>query len=269
MFVGWRSRLSFAIGYFPNRRFNDGFIIAHPRSGSTWLRTIITNILEPDVKSNPDVFNSLIPGVSFRNVKQIRNLTSPRIMTSHTMYLPGLPKVIYMVRDGRDVLVSYYHYMVFRQSRFTVTERNHVEPVDFATFINRYYRGFYGHIWDKHVLSWLDNDFASDNKRFLLVRYEDLSTDTSETLLRVTKFLGIPASINQIACAIDDANINRVRKIEQRRWQKKGLGVPDSKVTFYGVGGKRPVENYFTSNALEAFSIRSEKALQLAGYNHL
>ena len=43
------------------RRDDDQFIASFPRSGSTWLRTMICNVLVPDANSNPDIFNARIP----------------------------------------------------------------------------------------------------------------------------------------------------------------------------------------------------------------
>lgn len=114
-------------------------IVAHPRSGSTWLRTMIANIISPVANSNPVIFNKMISGVSIRNALAVNRLSSPRILTSHISYLPGLPKVIYVVRDGRDAIVSYYHYDVHRKT----------------FFIDRYYQGAYRHIWHQHVESLL------------------------------------------------------------------------------------------------------------------
>src|SRR6266700_1399887 len=43
-------------------------------------------------------------GVNFQS------LPSPRMMRSHALYSPRFPKVVYILRDPRDVLVSYYYH---------------------------------------------------------------------------------------------------------------------------------------------------------------
>lgn len=183
------------------------------------------------------------------------------------MYLPGLPRVLYLVRDGRDVLVSYYNYSEFRKSRLGQSTEDSADPIDFATFYDRYYRGAYGHIWHEHVVSWLDKGRFRDSNQFLLVRFEDLRANTEDTVMRITQFLGIRTDRYQVAQAIDEANIDNVRRLEKLRWQQKGFGIPDSKTTFYGVGGRRSINDYFSAEMLKEFSVRSEKALRLAGYD--
>lgn len=152
-FPDYRAKLSLAVSYLPQRFNDDVFIIAHPRSGSTWLRTMLTNIMRPDANSNPDVFNRLIPSPSIRSIRSIREvwpLPSPRIRTSHSSYLPGLSGVVCLVRDGRGALVSYYHYVVHRQSRLKGSDAS---KFDFPEFFERYYQGYYRHIWHLHVES--------------------------------------------------------------------------------------------------------------------
>ena len=174
-FPDYRTKLSLVFGYLPWRRRDDVFIIAHLRSGSTWVRTMLANLMQPDANSDPDVFNRLIPASSIHNIREVWALPSPRVLTSHTSYLPGLPKVVYLVRDGRDTLVSYYHYTIHRRARLDPSYVSTAD-IDFPTFFERYYQGDYRHIWHQHVESWLTRGRLLGD-RMMVVRFEELKSD--------------------------------------------------------------------------------------------
>jgi len=265
-FPDYRTRLSLAVSYLPQRRDDDVFIIAHPRSGSTWLRTMLTNIMQPEANSNPDVFNRLIPSPSVRSIQNIRDiwfLPSPRILTSHSSYLPGLPKVVYLVRDGRDVLVSYYHYVIYRQSRLKGAD---VLGIDFSEFFKRYYHGHYRYIWYLHVESWLVRGKKSLGDRMLVVRFEDMKKDPQAVVSEVARFAHLSASPELVASAVQKADLENMRKVEKQRWQAKGLGTPDETSSFYRSGQSKKWQTYFTPELLDRFLSCSAKAMQLAGY---
>ena len=262
--IGLRTRLSVLAGYMPQKRSNDSFIVAHPRSGSTWLRTIITNILIPEAQSDPDVFNDLIPGFSIRRARELSKLRSPRLLMTHSAYLPGFPRVLYLVRDGRDVLISYYNFLVYRKQR--VTADGDEGSIDFSTFLARYYDGRYGHIWDHHVQSWLVHGPARMGVRIMIVKFEDMKISTEEVVQQIVAFLSIPATDDEISRAVQDASIEKARKVEKEEWKKKGLGAPDSRSSFYGSGAKRDWRKHFSDEDMELFLKHSTKALELVGY---
>jgi hypothetical protein len=262
MLIGWsalRVKASLNVGHaLIQNRSDDSFIIAHPRSGSTWLRTILANILRPDNPSNPDVFNTLIPGVSIRGALSVNRLPAPRIIMSHTWYRPGLPTVVYLVRDGRDVLVSFYHY--------TITRSGQSDRIDFSDFFNLYYKGKYGYLWHHHVTSWLNNGREEMGNHCLIIRFEDLREDTVAVVERVTDFLGISATRKQIEVAVQQATLANLRKIERTRWENKGLGIPEKDTTFYRSGKSGQWKDYFTRNNCQFFYRKSAEALRLARY---
>lgn len=265
-FLDYRTKLSLAVSYLPQRRHDDVFIIAHPRSGSTWLRTMLTNIMRPDANSNPDVFNRLIPSPSIRNLRGIREiwaLPAPRLLTSHSSYLPGLPRVVYLVRDGRDVLVSYYHYVVHRQARVRGTG---TQALDFPAFFERYYQGHYRHIWHLHVASWLVRGKEALGERMLVVRFEDMKKEPQAVVSEVARFAHLSPGPELVAEAVQKASLENMRKVEKQRWRAKGLGMPDETSSFYRSGQSKKWQAYFTPELLDRFLACSAKAMQLAGY---
>lgn len=99
-------------------RPTDVFIVTHPRSGTTWMRSLIGNALVQLVFSEscelgfknhlyvPDVNKQYFRGGLLPN--PLPGIAT-RFFSTHAPYDPLLPKVIYIIRDPRDVMVSYYH----------------------------------------------------------------------------------------------------------------------------------------------------------------
>ena len=127
-------------------RSDDAYICAYPRSGSTWLRTILVNILDPTAGSNPDVFNARIPAVSIRNAKRINGLDSPRLIMTHSAWRPAINKSVYLLRDGRDSFISSYYYHTARQGT----------TLDIDQYLDHYLSNEYGVTWAEHTESWLN-----------------------------------------------------------------------------------------------------------------
>jgi hypothetical protein len=115
-------------------------------------------------------------------------------------------KYIYLVRDGRDTLTSFYHHMTNQHPDDGGYEG------DFEAFFQDFLEGkiAYGK-WQHHLASWMpqifnssqkkDNDEQGNPSQILLVRYEDLKKDMKEQVVRLAKFL-------QLESLMEDANKN-------------------------------------------------------------
>lgn len=226
-------------------------IIAYPRSGSTWLRTMIVNVLEPSAQSNPDVFNKAIPGVTLSRLPLVWRRPRPNILMSHALYLGGHKKTVYVIRDGRDSVLSLFRY---------TTTRVGVEG-NFSKWLGYYLQGYYGPRWDQHVRSWLTKGRARIGRNFMLIRYEDMRTDTAGVLEKVCSFLGITATSEGIENAVKMADVGVMR-----RWEKEILGeLRDSNASFYRGGNREWDLLPSDEDKLKILSI-SREALALAGY---
>jgi hypothetical protein len=90
-------------------------------------------------------------------------------------------RVIYIVRDPRDVGASYYRYLV----------NNGLRDVPIDRFVLDYSVGRIGPCsWQEHVAAWLD--FGSDppDREMLLLRYEDMVESPTDAIKQVASFLG-------------------------------------------------------------------------------
>lgn len=244
--IGLRYRATLYLAHsLISTRPSDRYIMAHPRSGSTWLRTILSNIVYPQQSSDPDVYNTHMPSVALRRVPHIWRCSSPRLMVSHAGYVPGLPRVLCLVRDGRDAIVSTYHYIITRRKRDKVQ--------NFAEFFHRYLLGMYGPVWHKDVLSWLTYGQQELGDNFLLVRFEDMKADPSSVVSRIATFFDIAHSPAELDTAIQGASIDTMRVVEQQRIAKDKVAVDSKDASFYRGGKTGQWREYFTPALARAF----------------
>jgi hypothetical protein len=251
---GLTTRANRRLGHLLIRdRADDRYIYSYPRSGSTWLRTILANIIDPDTGANPDRRFALIPGVSARNARRIARLDSPRLLKSHGRYMGAVPRAVYLVRDGRDVIVSMYHKRI--------TRPGHADKVDFPDFCRRYFRGDLGERWDDSVMSWLERGRADMGEALKVVRFEDLKRDLAGHVKDIAGFLGIDADDSQISAALDKASLERLRESERSR---VGDLAPDRSV--YRGGKVGQWRDMLTGELYDRFMSLSSAALAAAGY---
>ena len=131
-------------------RPDDVALVSYPKSGNTWLSFIAANLQWLNRQEvNFANINHLIPDIYIRTRAELAAYDQPRLLKSHEYLDPRYPKVIYIVRDPRDVAVSYYHYLI-RCGRFDKGQ-------DWGDYIARFIAGrldSYGS-WGDHVGGWL------------------------------------------------------------------------------------------------------------------
>jgi len=249
----YRNRYSARIGHvLLRRRQSDRYIAAYPRSGSTWLRTILSNILVPNADGDPSVFNQLIPAVSIRNAPAINRLASPRLIMTHRDWQPEISKAVYLVRDGRDALISSYHYYTSREQR----------QASLDEFWSEYMGEVYGPLWHHQITSWLKIGVEKMGNRLLIVHFEALKNDTHQQVRKICDFLDIEYSQSQLDHAINYASLENARKIER---QSKGK-LANSQQSFYRDGESFQWKNSEYEVLIRKFESLSRDALELASY---
>ena len=189
------------------------FIASYPRSGNTWARFLIGNLAYPDKEVGFASIESLIPAIYFFPDRVFRKIQRPRIFKSHEYFDPRYKRTIYIVRDPRDVAVSYYHYAIKRKS---VEEGYPIE--DFVPrFVSAEWDREWGWAagWGDHVMSWVS--MRQDREGFLLLRYEDLLRDTMSELARVARFLKIEPTPERLSQAIEKSSAGEMRKLEKQQ----------------------------------------------------
>src|SRR5438874_11952371 len=91
-------------------RPDDTFIVSYPRSGNTWIRFLIANLLHPEIEVGFANIDTFVPDTAALSSRALKRTPRPRVLKSHQYFDHRYPKVIYIVRDARDVALSYYQF---------------------------------------------------------------------------------------------------------------------------------------------------------------
>lgn len=193
-------------------RPDDALIVSYPRSGNTWMRFMVASLLSPEEAPSFESTPRLVPSIYETFERDLARLPSPRILKSHESFDPRYKKVLYIVRDPRDVMLSYYRYQL------------KTWKMDEGVSLERYAELFltgemsrYGS-WREHVGSWLGAREYSNS--FRLMRYEDLLADPTANLGKAAELLEIPASEEDLRRAVEKSTADKMRK------QEASKGVP-------------------------------------------
>jgi len=191
-------------GVYPD----DTFIISYPRSGSTWTRFLVANLAYPNEKVSFANLDSLVPATAVSSRRALKNARRPRIIKTHNYYDHRYGKVVYVVRDPRDVVLSEY--------RFHLKGRKIEDGYPMEKFVGRFVNGELGNYgsWKENVVSWLAT--RGESPEFLLLRYEDMVSDTPRELSKVALFLAINATADRIRQAVERSSADNMRSMEKK-----------------------------------------------------
>jgi hypothetical protein len=187
----------------------DTFIVSYPRSGNTWTRFLIANLLHPEEVATFANIERLVPDSEAQSSRYLRRIPSPRVIKSHQYFDPRFPRVIYIVRDPRDVALSYYDF----QRKYSQIDDQYPLTQYVSDFVaGRLISRSWG-TWGENVGSWL----AARGGRpgFLVLRYEDMIANTERELARVAAFFGIEPAPERLASAVELSSASRMRALEK------------------------------------------------------
>lgn len=189
---------------------DDVFLVSYPKSGNTWTRFLIANLVYPE--RNPDFsnINDLLPDPEAMSKRDLERTSRPRFLKSHQYFDPHYPKVIYIVRDPRDVVLSEYY--------FDIKRRAIADDYPLEQFVSRFVRGDLNHpygTWGENAATWFYTRHS--DPRFLLVKYEALQSQAMEEMGRIAGFLGISVDAERLAFAIKQSSADRMRELEKKQ----------------------------------------------------
>ncbi|WP_297423365.1 sulfotransferase domain-containing protein [Clostridium sp.] len=186
---------------------DDIFLASYPKSGNTWMRFLLSNIIIDDEINFVNV-EEIIIDLSKLTSSNIKRSQKYNIIKTHSPYYIKFSsnKIIYIVRDVRDVVIStYYHY-----------KKGSGIEIEFEDFFEMFLDGSawptYG-TWGENVGSWIGAK-SGDKENFLLIRYEDLLDDTFSSLKNICNFLNLNVSDNKIAKSVRKCDFKELQNNE-------------------------------------------------------
>jgi len=189
---------------------DDIFIVSYPRSGNTWTRFLIANLVYTHKNVSFLNIEKLIPDSSSQSNRALKSTPRPRIIKTHCYFDHRYGKTIYIVRDPRDVVLSNYDFQrKYRQIEDQYSLHRYVDDYVCGRLVSADWG-----TWRENVASWVYT--RGQSKEFLLVRYEDLLDDTVSELGRIAHFLGADCSDSNLRRAVELSSADRMRKLEKQ-----------------------------------------------------
>ena len=259
-------------------------IIGHPKSGNTWLRTMLSRLYQTRL-GLPSDFTVKTDELALRDSR------APRLLASNGYYSyegvlgealdEGAPpselrskNIVLLARNPMDIAVSWFHQFKKRQSVRKQElinafiehpiDRNEIEMWDFVRhsdiglpllidFLNT---------WERRVAR-LENA--------IVIRYEDLRTNTVEELERVTRLLDEDFSKSELQAAVDWTSFDNMQKMEREgQFHRGGVQLIDAndpttrKVRRGKVGGFR--DDFDPEQAAELEELTATRLSPAFGY---
>jgi len=238
----------------PNR---DVFLVSYPRSGNTWLRGVIFDLIMKRLPHSLKEIDYVVPDIHYK-MPTSQILKQPfYAVKSHDVF--RLDKehryrnVIYVVRDPRNVLASYRRYLAM-QNRTEL-------PV--AKFYRDIIQGRYWPCsWHEHVVNWWyleDTEWRTTTK----VRYEDLVMGDITAWRMFGRALDVvmePEAVTRIARDHDLAATHELERQGNRPNLERG------EIWFVGSGKSGENEIELINDAIRTYAPQMWELMVSLGY---
>ncbi|XP_071099504.1 amine sulfotransferase-like [Haliotis cracherodii] len=235
-------------------RPDDVYFPAYLRTGTHWTFEMVSMLLNGKAETIPKYkgHNQL----EFATNEDLNCLPSPRVITAH-QWLSNAPtdlkklkcKVIYPLRDPRDVAVSLYSAYV--DCKFYVNKKGVFE--DFLTLFLEGkvdMNGFFDHIRDAEKFFAENPDIPV---HFMI--YEETAKDTLQAVQNLSDFLELSRNDDLCRAIADKCKFSRM-VVDKEPYSRK----VDGKNVLYRKGIVGDWRNWFTEEMLEKYySVYEEK----------
>ncbi|XP_064026273.1 amine sulfotransferase-like [Pogoniulus pusillus] len=191
---------------------SDIFIATYPKSGTVWTQNILSLIIHEGHRNGTEKIETMerIPWLEYKPpTTDLTKLPLPRVFATHLPYYL-VPRdlrnkrasIIYVTRNPKDVMVSYYHF-----SKYMKTVE---EIADFNLFMERFLSGkVLGSSWIDHVSGWYSH---AEDFNILFLTYEEMKKDLRSAVLKICKFLGRKLSEEELDSVVTQASFENMKK---------------------------------------------------------
>jgi len=189
----------------------DVICASYPRSGNTWMRLLLSDIILQTQGFKTQAGGNFIPDI-YKEKLDIWNRDPRvkqvpfRIVKSHEFYDPRYIKIIYLFRKPADALCSLYHYWLGDPDQREEILKQGIDDFCKAKVEQ----------WQTHVESYLEAK-EKNTEKILFISYESLSESAETILTKTTKnFLGLKKSTRRICkIAVEHQKFEELQKIQK------------------------------------------------------
>lgn len=252
-----RTRFRAPLIWLRNRGLDssDVFLASYPRSGSTWTRFVLYEILTGE----PSSFDNVNRGIPENGIQWLARPLLPgqgRLIKTHEPYRREYGRAVYLVRDMRDVIFSQYS----REKELGILYD------DFDGYLSKFLQGRISGFgaWQKHIESWLESPLPRRGD-LLLLRFEDMRNDIEGAISQMLEFFGVEVRAEVIRAAIANNTLDRMRDKEtQSKTLHQAKGSEEGRFVRKGsVGGWR---ERLTDAQLQMIDTFAGEAFRRMGY---
>jgi len=180
---------------------NNLHLVSYPKSGRTWLALMLSDY---EIYPNLHHYRLISQQISTKWAEEHYKDLAFQSYNSNE-------KVLFLIRDPRDVVVSSYHHLVDRY------KKNHLS--DFKSFIRSPNTGLLKIIYYQLKIF---NHTKTAEHPFLIVRYEELHRNSYQTMRHVLNFYGkFSYTKETILENVDKRSFENMKKIEMQGGYKK------------------------------------------------
>lgn len=228
----------------------DVFIVGFPKSGHTWFQNLVAGIIygvDPEI--TPDtLIQELVPDVHYK--RYYKRFQTPMFFKSHHLPQPEYRRVIYLLRDGRDAMVSYFH---FHKALYG-------SKIDLLRMVATG-EGLFPCKWHDHVEQWLSNPYGAE---MIVIKYENLLLQPIDELRTFCDFVGMKRSEDFLIRVVEKCSFSKMSKKEKESgWDNSAWPKEKSFVRRGEIGSYK---DEMPPHVLKAFLEEAEVTLRKCGY---
>jgi estrone sulfotransferase len=191
----------------------DFYLVSYPRSGNTWMRVTIAELLYQSSGDSLKELQYYVPDVHRVTFADQVISSHFHVIKSHHPFRIGskdtktYKNVIYIIRDPRDVVISYYKYLKGRGDY----------QADFDQFFSYWLNGkVWPGSWQEHVRSWTEANEKDLGINLHILRYEDLLQDTRNQVCNLATILNVQVDEHLITRVVEAASVKKMRSKEKQ-----------------------------------------------------
>lgn len=236
----------------------DVLLSSFPKSGNTWVRFFLANLISTRYWNGREVtfplLDDTMPELGASDLrKPWRYPSVPRVIKTHLPFCRwfGRFRSIGLVRDPRDVMISYHRYLRDRERPLFEGE--------LSQFLRHPKFGLAA--WFKHTSRWRPH-------WGLIVKYEDLRSRPVQEFMRLSDWLELGLDGDDVTELVERSSLRRVKKSSLKSPPRRMRG--DQAFQFIRDGRVRQWQRCYSDADLDYFRrLRQDYGVDLYRASHM